>query len=188
MNGNGRGLTGGTGDVNPQIMLVANADIAATAVTIQTPIPIQRLSDRNGRAQVLEILRVYFDVGAANLFVHSTGANSYAAMYLTTRSFGTSEVTSDNYNGQLIAKAHVHACAVATAANVIATGPTFPIVVDLTDNMGHGLLVGTDSLFFQTIQTNAASPLSGNVTCRILYRWKNVSITEYIGIVQSQQA
>lgn len=65
-----------------------------------------------------------------------------------------------------------------------------PVVHDLTDGAGHGMLVATDSVFFGLLNptgygASGANTLGAQVD--LLYRWKDVSIEEYIGIVQSQQ-
>lgn len=57
--------------------------------------------------------------------------------------------------------------------------------IDLTDEAGHGYLVATDTI---TLETNADQTAAVNAGfARIRYRWKEVSLTEYIGIVQAQQ-
>lgn len=80
------------------------------------------------------------------------------------------------------------------------------ILRDLTDSAGHGLLVATDNVYLSqqvgvlSHWPAVASPFAGgnfqtigyNVTgcstnCQMLYRFKNVTLEEYIGIVQSQQ-
>jgi len=58
--------------------------------------------------------------------------------------------------------------------------------VDLTDAAGHGVLVGTDKINMFVRSSNAA--LTPVVTVYITYRWKNVGLQEYIGIVQSMSA
>lgn len=62
--------------------------------------------------------------------------------------------------------------------------PTEPFVQDLTDGAGHGLLIATDNLYLGV--DSEATGFAQSVQCKILYRWKNVSETEYVGIVQSQ--
>jgi hypothetical protein len=57
-------------------------------------------------------------------------------------------------------------------------------VFDCTDGAGHGVLVATDTLYCQ-LAGGASWATSFNA--KILYRLKNVSLAEYIGIVQSQQ-
>lgn len=57
--------------------------------------------------------------------------------------------------------------------------------MDLTDGAGHGYLVATDQIFAQVVSTTTSN--SNTVSYKILYRWKNVGLAEYVGIVQSQQ-
>ena len=57
-----RGLTGGTGDVNPQFLsfrIVAPSADARGVVAVA--IPIQRMSQGSGRAQIMEVLKVKYD-------------------------------------------------------------------------------------------------------------------------------
>lgn len=60
-----------------------------------------------------------------------------------------------------------------------------PITLDLTDGMGHGQLVATDNLYCQVSGNNDTAGFSFDY--KILYRFVNVALTEYIGILQSQQ-
>ena len=53
-----------------------------------------------------------------------------------------------------------------------------------SDGAGHGILVATDSLFFRVKSTNVRSNIAD---FRVYYRFKEVALAEYIGIVQSQQ-
>ena len=63
-----------------------------------------------------------------------------------------------------------------------------PVIRDITDGAGHGVLVATDSIYI-TGYVPASWYLNGTNTvfAKLLYRWKDVSLAEYIGIVQSQQ-
>lgn len=177
-------LTGGTGDVNPQWMNLFSANNPGTSYTEGTfSIPIQRLPD-DGRAQVLEVLKVEWGMGAQTNTLVSGAASGFFSAYLTTRSF-TGEPTGAQSNGQVISKWQLYTN-VATAASA-SFSPHLPYVEDVTDGAGHGLLVATDNIFLGFIQSEASVPIAGTFTCRILYRWKNVRLAEYIGIVQSQQ-
>ena len=60
-----------------------------------------------------------------------------------------------------------------------------PISVDMTDNNGNGILIGTDKLFI--VGGAVGDSTAGNTICKMLYRLVNVGITEYVGIIQSQQ-
>lgn len=178
-------LTGGTGDVNPQIFLMS-LDPGATYADTSFQLPIQRLPTQN-RAQVMEILKVEWGLGAGAGLVMTAGANQFFSAYLTTRTFGTAEPNANQQDGSVISKWQWSAIFLAGTTNVGTWAPGV-YVQDLTDGAGHGLLVATDSLFLGAIQTAGASPVSGLITCRVFYRFKNVGVLEYVGIVQSQQS
>ena len=72
-----------------------------------------------------------------------------------------------------------------TAAGTYEAVSDNPMTQDVSDGDGHGVLVATDNLFLDMVTGNFAGTTA--VQCRILYRWKEVSLEEYIGIVQSQQ-
>lgn len=63
--------------------------------------------------------------------------------------------------------------------------PTIYREDDLTDGAGHGVLIATDSIYcnLQSVVTG----ILNDVVVKIGYRWKEVALVEYIGIVQSQQ-
>lgn len=71
-----------------------------------------------------------------------------------------------------------------------------PFTHDLTDGDGHGVLVATDgiTLVLSGQLSNESTAGGSNITwdnvnilCEVLYRYKKVSLTEYVGIVQSQE-
>jgi len=177
-------LTGGTGDVNPQWFNLFSTNNPGTSYTeTGFPVPVQRLPESN-RAQVMEILKVEWGLGAQTNIIALTAAAFFSA-YVTTRSFGTAEPLGTQQNGTVIAKWNLNYY-FGTAVGATQTLQT-PYVVDLTDGQGHGLLVATDNVYLGYLQTAAAEPISGTFTCRLLFRWKNIGLPEYIGIVQSQQ-
>jgi len=165
-------LGGGTGDVNPQFMNINATITAGSVVTTTTPIPIQRLQ-QSGRAQVMEVLKVIFD----NSLFNTLEADSAALARVTTKNFATTAVTPN----EPTCFAYMNNWyKITTSGAVEFIGP---YVLDLTDGAGHGFLVATDNIFVQTNSVN----VTGSLSVKILYRWKNVSTTEYVGIVQSQQ-
>lgn len=167
-------LTGGTGDVNPQFLTATVTQTGTdTTTTQQVNVPIQRLPN-TGRAQVLEILAVKFNWRTAVLV-----ASSRIAVFVSTASFGT---TSTNYG-----KPRVFSC-FANDIDLVTSGATiqtFPKEDDLEDSAGHGFLVATDQIFIQCVSANTAA--TNIVDVKFYYRWKNVTLAEYIGIVQGQQ-
>lgn len=166
-------LTGGTGDVNPQWMKISTTQSGADTFTQTTnPIPVQRLPT-SGRAQVMEILKILFYSDAARAEVDST-----VQAFLTTKSYSTAPSKTD---GPLIAW-WKEATEITTSGQAVIQ---YPFVMDLMDGAGHGVIVATDNLYLSV--GSATTGASNIVYAWILYRWKNVALPEYIGIVQSQQ-
>lgn len=98
---------------------------------------------------------------------------------LTTKSFGTTAISMDEptvlvfYRRQVI---------ITTSGQAVGFEP---IEYDLTDGAGHGILVATDNVFGQIVA--AGTSVANTVRVKLMYRMKNVSLAEYVGIVQSQQ-
>lgn len=167
-------LTGGTRDVNPQFLSI-RAVQTGTDVTFsaQIPLPIQRLPT-GGKAQVVEVLKVFFEVGT------NPPQDNGIVITLSTRDKGVA-ARANWGDPQVFAQW-------TTSAQFVTTGGVNrvePFQLDLTDGAGHGLLIGTDSIFVQVYSSTTG--LSNEADIKILYRFKNVPVTEYIGIVQSQQ-
>ena len=167
-------LTGGTGDVNPQ-WLSALTEQSAADVTTQSEVnlPIPRFAAKAGRAIVLEVLAVDFifaDFGAA------PAANSFVLCTLGT-----------NQNDTAIASSAVFAVVLLDSIFTSAVGVSVQNLVyrqNLSDGAGHGILIATDSIFMTVI--SAATLQANAFVAKILYRFKEVSLSEYIGIVQGQ--
>lgn len=168
-----RAISGGTLDVNPQwFTMVATQSAADTTTTTTFPIPIQRLPN-SGRAQVMEILKIQWQLPAP------VEADSSIQGFMSTSSFGT---TATSFNEPRVFTF------ISAFARITTSGTFFqitPVISDVSDGAGHGFLVATDNLFLQVV--SAGTSLANTITAKVLYRWKNVNLAEYIGIVQSQQ-
>lgn len=168
-------LTGGTGDVNPNWFKFGLSQSAADTFTQTTqPIPVQRLSGGLGkkRAMIMEVLKVLFFQTSAQAEV-----DSIISVYLTTKSYSTAPPDSD---GPVIARIRLYNAI--TTSGMIST--QFPIVVDLTDGAGHGMVVASDNFYLSIASSTTA--IVNSFSCWVLYRWKNVGLEEYIGVAQSQ--
>lgn len=169
-----RGLTGGTGDVNPQYLtVVAPQSGADTTTTTQVALPIQRLPNA-ARAQVMELLKIYYTIGST-----PTEVDNFVEVTLSTTSFGT---TATNFGEPRVFSTYRRVVAITTSGQIVYQEP---FVQDLTDGAGHGILVATDSIFVQIV--SATTGATNIARIKIMYRMKNVSLAEYIGVVQSQQ-
>lgn len=178
----GPSLTGGSGDVNPQWLKVTfDMTGADAATTEQILLPVPKIP-QSGRSTIIEVLKVHWTP------IRDTTSSAVEVVErflgkLSTKSFGTAVIS--EAEGTLIDAIDVTDRGAFTAAGTYHSALSFPIVHDLTDGDGHGVLVATDSLFVQA--DTAGYSLTGSLTVWILYRFKNVGVMEYVGIVQSQQ-
>lgn len=173
-------LTGGSRDVNPQLMtvdLIQTANDTATVVQLNLPIP--RLPTKQGKNLVIELLWIeYFFLG----WNTAPGSTSQTLVTVTTSpAIGTS--IRNALNDPRIIDAWFRLFANATSAGFQDVAVSHES--QLTDEAGHGLLIATDSLYFGLYSTGTLS--TNNMVLKLAYRWKEVSLVEYIGIVQSQQ-
>lgn len=179
-------LTGGTGDVNPQwFNMTSAANITASFATTTVPTPINKFPEGSGRVVIMEVLKAYLYINAGTLVAFVTGNDYNLEAWITTKNFATTAPT-NAADGTILAKFQREWLATAADAGRITND--YPFVIDLTDGAGHGMLVATDNLYLGIRGGSATVPYtSTTVSCKILYRFKKVSLQEYIGIVQSQQ-
>jgi len=182
----GGSLTGGTGDVKPQIITVglpAAAGINDYSV-VEFAVPRIIMGSRDS-ATVMEILKVWFYVGLGDAgdvaFIH-VGALSTTLIREQDDPISAADIA------LLPTAPTVFAIAAVTAETVGGTSGAnswpMPMTIDLTDGNGNGILIATDKIFVLT--GTLAGAVAGTSTVKILYRMVNVGITEYVGIVQSQ--
>jgi len=181
-----KSLTGGTGDVKPQLLSILGGVQSAVDLSIQVtqPTPVPRVGTTPGRATIMEILKVWLMMEPL-----STDEAYSGWIYLTTRAI---------VGGDVAGQTSIQATALVLEPTVIASqirthqlatsGATITqgqLEVDLTDNAGNGVLVATDNLFLEGDSQSAVATM--RFGARILYRLFDASILEYVGIVQSQQ-
>lgn len=182
----GGSFTGGTGDIKPQILTV-NTDLGAvnqyTLTTIVLPTP--RFAAPTNKSTVFEFLSVDFFPGLGTITDITQMSYCWLGTVTAGRSTGdTSTLASfeaDLTNTRVFAAASVN-------SNIVTTGGRsiiMPIHVDLTDSNGNGMLIATDNITLA--QGNVTGTGTFRSIAKIRYRLVNVGLTEYIGIVQSQQ-
>jgi len=178
-------LTGGSKDVNPQILtLSAGQSAADTDTNVNVFLPVQRLNARSGRSLVLEILWVkwflldMFTVGAA-------GVARVQALLTTNQEPSTAVNVATRDPRNLSIFNMFQQTGAASNAGFQFTQEAFTKFDDLTDGAGHGVLVATDNMNIN-IQSSGTG-IVNNLMLQVGYRWKEVALVEYIGIVQSQQ-
>lgn len=177
-------LTGGTGDVNPQWMNIpvqGRVVAAGTGSVTGYVVPRSPLT-QNGRAQIIELLKIEYALGA-----QSGGDTAWGEqLAVCTANPGTAQIVA--LTDPKCVDLEFRGLSQATPVTQIDFGI---IVKDLTDGSGHGVMIATDNLYIQqwcNVAITAGTTTLGPYGCgvKILYRYKNVSVQEYIGIVQSQ--
>lgn len=172
-------ITGGTGDVNPQILHVILSQATADANTlVEIPVPVPRYSTRKNRSVIMEVFRVLFDDETVDPGVPTLDTDIICTVSTSAGAKPSSPRTFAVYHFQN----QVSASVVSTTQAI--QGVVWPFTIEFNDNAGHGLLIATDNLTFRLDSTNTAKLRIFHV--RLFYRLKEVDLQEYIGIVQSQ--
>lgn len=204
-------LTGGTKDVNPQwynmLCRITPPTPAWTPVagavtaTATFPSPVSRFQQTNGKATVIEILKIFWSFSSETSL--GSAYQFFSEAFLTTKQ-PTAGQPPTQVDGTTLAyiSEDLYFNPYANTANgltplVTQEPPTYPIVQDFTDGAGHGILVATDNMYLTLVSqisnydNTGALPVpfavSSAVGAKVLYRFKEVALAEYIGIVQSQQ-
>lgn len=164
-------LTGGTGDVNPQVYGIVVAQTGNdVASETEIPVPVLRMGMSMSRAQVIEVTRVEFEVPFP--LVGELDLVQLFECSLTSRSIGAS--VSSMAEPNLLAKFHRRNITQAggTPASLSTIDTPAIITYDLTDGAGHGLLVTSANLYFQQNTTTTGQTNSWGV--RVFYRFKQI--------------
>lgn len=171
--------------MNPQTLVFANLAQSTAAVDTGNVeamgLPIPRLPIRKGRSLVMEFLSVDFYVTALNF---AAGAFNLYDISITTNPALPLNMATALADPRAICH-HYFGLQAAAAPTSVTEIPVHKHV-DLTDEAGHGILVATDNIYAYLNTINTASHTLA-ATATITYRFKDVSLEEYIGIVQSQQ-
>lgn len=190
-------LTGGSNDVNPQLLRLTlstttngtvNDEVAGgTWLYYSMPLPPFYSADK---PYLIEVLKVRW--GMRNPNVNTGNAEG--------QKLGT--ITAVLYQGLLSGdlapdippadpfqiSRHTEGTWYATGGGVM-TGflrDTSPMTDDLTDGAGHGFLVANQQLAISVQWSNVMGGIPYTISCWILYRYKEVDLGEYLGILQSQ--
>jgi len=171
-------------DINPQWL--SFSFIPGTPGTTQTwalALPQNRLlQPRPNEAVVLELLRVQWGIPGIPDVDDVTETAYFMQGAITTRDHGTTAVTFGMTD--LIDIVAVEFQGAWTAGGSYALVHHRVDDHDLTDSSGNGPLVATDNLF---IQLYGAAEFALVINGRLLYRFRTVPLSEFIGMVQSQQ-
>jgi hypothetical protein len=174
-------LTGGTRDVNPQFLSIHVTQTAADAATvIAQPLPIPRFPTAANRNLVMEFL--YIDYYHINPVIPAAGTQASNLVTVTTSPTVYASVSAALQDTRLV-DAWSKLTITSTLAGFIQMETEFSD--ELYDSAGHGILVATD--FINIGVYSATTAVANEYILKIAYRWKEVTLAEYIGIVQSQQ-
>jgi len=177
-------LTGGSGDVKPQLFALNLQTQSAADTSFSTAFntPVPRITPSASKATIMEILKVYFtvqggDAAHAAWCYLSTASVQDAGVNTLTAANGAAALSDPRVFAFMNYNDRVNTSGMATEK--------YPKIVDVTDGAGNGVLVATDQIFFEGSSDIATSAMTFG--CKILYRVYDASILEYVGIVQSQQ-
>ena len=180
-------LTGGTKDVNPQYLqgfVTLSAANTATEVTLGTPI-VRVGPASGGKSIIMEVLKLWVEGPGVDLDNAAATDRNFNFSVSTTSSGGTAAIMNLDNPRTLAKISHELRNAFTAAGTGILFNRIEPMTWDFTDGAGHGILVATDNIFIQG--STAGMTAAGTFRFKISYRFKEVSLVEYIGIVQSQQ-
>lgn len=167
-------LTGGTGDVNPNylgmdvLLSAANTYTQASTAVPQLPAVVGQNS-----AIVMEIIWVEFDFGG---FEHVNGNTEEVEIQVTNRS--VAGALGQSHPG-LIAKQNL------SGGFLVEGGSIYPTVykMDISDGAGHGYLFAGQTIYISA--TSFGLVAAATAYARVCYRFKRVSIQEYVGMMAS---
>ncbi len=182
----GGSVTGGTGDVKPQVLTITvPANSAADDYLVQQiNLPVPRFGTMKTKATVFEFLWIDWYLN----LVDSTDPAAVDFAFLATQQLRSNAETA-TINSFVTDVADPTSFAAVYRSTTLSTNGQLkdvaPIRMDFTDRNGNGIVIATDRLFAHVGGVTQAS--LGQTVAKIAYRLINIGITEYVGIVQSQQ-
>lgn len=179
-------LTGGTGDVNQQTYTISTSVVTTTgSVSTQFPVPVPKFSSGIDKAIVMELLGVQWDLVSPPTPTAVSLDTSSISVSLTTNPTHQTTVTNLMQDPRSLSTFRRQWQNIGIPVSAVEWDLTE--YDDLTDQAGHGILVGSDNVYLDVLSTATGYVQSGSIVARLFYRMKEVKLVEYIGIVQSQQ-
>ena len=182
----GGSVTGGTGDVKPQILTLDSGTAAALSdyTVNRIALPVPRFGAMKTKATIFEILYVDWYMGIEDLADHENTKFAYLTTS-TTRQSGDTASFPSAATDVTDPKTFAFVLRDQTLETSGASEVAMPVRINLTDNNGNGHLVATDQL--SIVFADVAGSIVASAVAKVGYRLVNVGIQEYVGIVQSQQ-
>jgi len=186
-------------DVNPQFLtssvktdIPVVGDITSSGTTVIT-LPVSRLTASGQTVvQCFEILKIYGWFTDDYKLANVDGGTAYNIQAFITSSGSYLQPDQGNmtrdprtiYYQSLSVQPTEDAGSVVTAPVYRYNGASQGMM-DYTDGDGNGILIGVDTLYLYVFSQETGG--SDDFCVRILYRFRQVALSEYLGIVQSQQ-
>ena len=168
-------LTGGTRDVNMQYTSIDLTESAANTFTQGTiTLPVLRGNVGRGKYQVIELLKVVFAISGG---AGATGDGRNVQLSTTSK---TTMVTTTQADPDIVCFWN-DGIIITTSGLYVATNP---IEFNFTDGAGHGIIIATDQMFFAVQGVSQTGALTSS--CRLFYRFKNISVDEFVGLAIQQ--
>lgn len=176
-------ITGGSRDVNPQFFGMQTTQSAAdTTTSSDLTVPITRIPGGK-QVTIIELLKIFWVTTELPPGVGAAASTDTIRCSLSSVNTGTTILAYED--GRLIARRTKISVMAFTAAGTFFAYTDEPLITDLTDGAGHGVLFAADRISLQVNSTGTGVANQCNI--KVLYRFKRVGLAEYIGIVQSQQ-
>lgn len=167
-------LTGGTRDVNPQFLRGALTMTAADTYTeLEIAIPVLRTTIAGQKAQVIEILGVYWHMTSGD------GATASERIVTLATESRTALQRWGNTGTIFLIDVENHGAEAAGA-----WGENLSGFMPLHDGAGHGIIAASPSLFLGMTTVSETAAQSCDVA--IQYRFKNIALIEFIGLTIAQ--
>lgn len=168
--------TSSTWDKHPQWLHITCTQTGSDATTTTTVNLPREVFSAPNTPTIIEILGVYFDWTAASNAAPEV--DSRRSCFITTSNHGTTGQTPGALD--LIAW-NTEQFALTTSGD---DRSFYPFFFNCTPDC-NGILVATDNIYVQVWSTGTG--ISNTAYIKILYRYVRVGLSEYVGILQSQQ-
>ncbi len=182
----GGSVTGGTGDIKPQVLTVSTTASAGTDdySVQQVNLPVPRFGTMKTKATVFELLKIEYYPRIADVVSVSKIYGMFFATQLLRAQNDTctaATLAADVLDPVVFGYSLLSSTVTTSGSSDI----VYPLTIDMTDQNGNGFVIATDRLFFHV--GAVADTTVGTSGAKLTYRLVNIGITEYVGIVQSQQ-
>jgi len=169
-------LTGGTRDVNPQIWR-AQMEVDENLTQNKFPTGTMILPGNEG-AYVMEALRVIWEFEGTIDIQAAEVQHGFEASLATEQPIGGTGTWGSN--SFLFSKMSYSVYNASGTGEAVAAFVPNIFEYDLTDGAGHGVLLASNEIWMSTDFADILTPI--NVSAAILFRWKKISMADFVGL------